>query len=613
MNSQEFSEEQKLYLQGFMSGSNLGRVAQGLPDLSATLAPFSRAFSTAPSGDVSTAPVQNLPEVIKYSGPDALGLVAQDRTLAEGKKLTEQEAAKRETHPLDQWDDIAKHAAQGRFPKGTDVLSFKYYGLFYVAPAQDSYMTRLRFAGGIITAAQMRVVSDVARQYGGNYAHVTTRANLQVREIGARDPMNVLLAFHDAGIINKGSGADNIRNVTGSATAGLDAQELIDTRPLTREMNHFILNHREMYGLPRKFNIAFDGGGTIHTLEDTNDIGFQAVRVSDGKSVAAGIYFRLMLGGITGHQDFARDTGILLKPEECVPMAAAILRVFIQEGDRTDRKKARLKYVLDRMGFDGFMSAVQKELAFEPTHFSIEQCEPRPQAVRNAHVGGRAQKQEGLFYIGVVMIAGRLEPDQMDVLAHLAERYGNGELRLTVWQNILLPNLRAADIESVKTELEAVGLGWKETDIRANLVACTGSWACKFGLADTKQSAAEIAAYVENRLQLDQPVNIHITGCINSCAQHYVGDIGLLGTKVEVEDDMLDGYRVFVGGGYGEDVGIGREVFHEILAPDAPRVVESMLSAYLENRSEGETFVHWARRYSPEQIKEMSQSQLVAA
>lgn len=604
MMTQEFSEEQKFYLQGFLSGSNLGRVSQGLPDLSATLnmiggAPVAPA--TTPAAVESAAP--------RATGPDAPGLIAQDRVLANGKKLTDQEAAKREKHPIDQWDEITKHAAEGRFPKGNDVLSFKYYGLFYVAPAQDSYMTRLRFANGIITSAQMRVVADVARRYGGNYAHVTTRANLQIREIGVRDPMNVLIALNEAGIINKGSGADNIRNVTGSATAGLDSQELIDTRPLAREMNHYILNHREMYGLPRKFNIAFDGGGTVHTLEDTNDVGFQAVQVGEGKSVPAGVYFRLMLGGITGHEDFARDTGLLLRPEECVPMAAAIIRVFIDEGDRTDRKKARLKYVLDRMGFDAFMAATGKYLSFEPKRFPLAECVLRPQAVRNAHVGVHAQKQEDLFYIGVVLTAGRLEPEQMEALARLADRYGSGDLRLTVWQNLLIPNVREEYLEIVKSELEAIGLGWKPTDIRANLIACTGSWACKFGLADTKKSVSDIARHVEGRLELDQPVNIHITGCHNSCAQHYVGDIGLMGTKVEVEDDMVDGYRVFIGGGYGEDAGVGREVFPEIIASEAPQVVESMLAAYQGSRVGDETFVHWARRFSPEQIKEMSELQ----
>jgi ferredoxin-nitrite reductase len=604
MNSQEFSEEQKLYLQGFLSGSNAGRVARGLPDLAATFGQGAQAVASAPVA----APHETTPE-----GPDHLGILAQDRTIAQGKKLTDQEAAKRKKHPLDQWDDIAVHAREGRFPKGIDVLSFKYYGLFYVGPAQESYMTRLRFANGVITAAQMRVVADVARRYGGNYAHVTTRGNLQVREIGACDPMKVLLELHDAGIINKGSGADNIRNITGSATAGIDPQELIDTRPLAREMNHYILNHRELFGLPRKFNIAFDGGGAVHTLEDTNDVAFQAVRVGEGHSVPAGIYFRLMLGGITGHLDFARDTGWLLQAEECVPVAAAILRVFIDEGDRTDRKKARLKYVLDRLRFDAFLTMVRNQLSFEPQLFPLEQCEPRPQAIRNAHVGIHRQRQDDRYYVGVVLTAGRLSPEQMEVLAHLAERYGSGELRLTVWQNVLLPGVLAVDLPLVKRQLELVGLGWSANDIRASLVACTGSWACKFGLADTKKSAADIATYVEQRLQLDQPVNIHVTGCINSCAQHYVGDIGLMGTKVEVDDDMVDGYKVYVGGGYGENIGVGREVFSEILATDAPRVVESMLAAYLRNRQDNETFVQWARSYSPEQIKEMSEDQSVIA
>jgi ferredoxin-nitrite reductase len=184
-------------------------------------------------------------------------------------------------------------------------------------------------------------------------------------------------------------------------------------------MNHTILNRREMFGLPRKFNIAFDGGGTIHTLEDTNDIGFQAVRVGAGQSVPEGVYFRLMLGGITGHQDFARDTGVILRPDQCIAMASAIIRVFIDEGDRTDRKKARLKYVIDRLGLDGVMNLAQKYLPFEPTPFPLELCEPRPEAVRNAHVGVHPQKQPDLNYIGVVLMAGRLSPEQMDVVARL--------------------------------------------------------------------------------------------------------------------------------------------------------------------------------------------------
>jgi ferredoxin-nitrite reductase len=606
MESQEFSPEQKQYLQGFLSGSNLARVSRGLPELPGFL-----------NGGSANGHANGHPDAHAGSNstdgpptPDKLGWQAQNQAIAEGKKLTEQEEAKRKVHPLDQWDDIAQHAADSRFPKGLDVLSFKYHGLFFVAPTQNSYMTRLRFANGVITSAQMRTVADIAENQGGNYAHVTTRSNLQIREIKAEDALLVLEQLHESGIVNKGAGADNIRNITGSVTAGIDAQELIDTRPLTRAMNHYILNHREMYGLPRKFNIAFDGGGRIHTLEDTNDIGFQAVRVGPGHEVPEGIYFRVMLGGITGHQDFARDSGLMVTPEQCVPLAAAIVRVFIDEGDRTDRKKARLKYVIDRLRLDGVMNLAKKYLTFEPIAFPLEQCEPRPQTIRNAHIGVHPQKQDGRYYIGVVLPVGKLTPEQMRRLADLSDQYGSREMRLTVWQNLLIPNVQEADIQAVQSELEEMGLHWDTNNLRAGLIACTGSWACKFGLADTKATAMKIAEYVETKLQLDEPINIHLTGCPNSCAQHYIGDIGLLGVKVEVDDDMVDGFTIFIGGGYGEDAGIGREVFAEVLCDEVPFKVEAMLRTYMERRDVGETFVHWARRHDTNQLKEMFESQL---
>ncbi|MDF2440899.1 MAG: ferredoxin-nitrite reductase, partial [Abditibacteriota bacterium] len=376
MNTQEFTEEQKQYLQGFMSGASLTRLSQGLPDLSAVMGgaalPLGTPEATSNGATVTDGSAAPQPEEMP-AGPDAANFVAQNRMLAAGKKLTEQEAAKRKKHPLDQWDDIKMHSAEARFPKGTDALAFKYFGLFHTAPTQDAYMSRLRFAGGLMRTDQMRCVARIASEYAGGYAHITTRANLQIREIRAAHGADVLTQLQEHGILNKGAGADNIRNITGSPTAGVDAQEIYDTRALCRELNHYILNTREMLGLPRKFNIAFDGGGRVSTLEDTNDIGFAAVRVGKGKVVPAGVYFRMALGGITGHQDFARDTEVLLTPEQCIPMAAAVVRAFIDEGDRTDRKKARLKYVLDRMGFDGFMQVVQQYLPFEPLRLALSE------------------------------------------------------------------------------------------------------------------------------------------------------------------------------------------------------------------------------------------------
>jgi len=597
----EFVDDQKEYLQGFVRGAELARAARGLSTFATTLG------VSVPIAEPGPRPVA------ASTGPDAIHLMAQDRAVAEGKTLTAQEQAKRRKHPLDMWDDLVRHSGEGKFPKGDDILAFKYHGLFHVAPAQDAYMCRLRLPGGIISSHQFRGVARVAEELGGGYADVTTRANLQIREIAAKDGAEVLVSLQDIGIIPRGSGADNIRNVTASPTAGIDPRELIDTRPLARAMHHHIAHHREFYGLPRKFNIAFDGGGRIAALEDTNDVGFSAVRVPEGKAVPAGVYFRLLLGGISGHEDFAKDEGVLLTPDQCIPVASAVVAIFIEQGDRTDRKKARLKYVLDRWGHEKFVREVEARLPAPLARLAIEDCEPRPAVDKQGHVGFHPQKQPGRFYAGVLLPVGRMLVDQIRGLAEIADRYGSGSIRLTVWQNLLIPDVAEADIPAVRGAIEAMGLGTDPGSIRAGLVACTGNAGCKFAASNTKGHALAIADYIEPRLTLDQPVNIHLTGCPNSCAQHFIGDIGLIGAGVEVGDDLVEGYHVFVGGGYGEEQGIGREVVRSVPASEAPMVVEGILRAYLERRdSPAETFDAFARRHPTEQLRAWFESEKAA-
>lgn len=579
----DLSEEQKQYLQGFVSGQAAARAAQGLPPL-------------------FPAPGQSGGEP---SGPEAVHYRAQSRFLAEGKQLTAEEKAKRERHPLDRWDELVKRAEAGAFPKGTDIFCTKFFGLFYVAPAQDSYMCRLRMPNGMLTAPQLQGVADLARRYGGSYAHVTTRANLQIREIAAAAAPQVLMGLYELGIVNRGAGADNIRNITGDATAGVSPQELIDTRPLCRAMHYAILNHREMYGLPRKFNIAFDGGGPIAVLEDTNDIGFSALRVGEGKALPPGVYFRVALGGITGHGDFARDLGVAIRPEACVEVAIAIVRVFIEHGDRTDRTKARMKYVIDRHGLDWYRAEVEKLLGRELPRLALSDCEARPPLNRLGHVGVHRQKQEGYSYIGVALPVGRLESEQMDGLACIASSYGSGTIRLTVWQNLILSDIPDARVEAACREIEALGLACHASSVRAGVVACTGNTGCKFSASDTKRHALAIIEHMEPRLALDVPVNIHLTGCHHSCAQHYIGDVGLLAAKVSVsEDTEVEGYHLYVGGGYGNARALAREVLRDVHAENVPVVLERLFSAYGRLRSGPEEPFHvFARRQTTEQLR----------
>jgi len=584
--AEPFTEEQKEYLQGFVSGQAAARAAKGL-------APLFPAAGRGKTGEAAPA------------GPEVVHFDAQNRCLAEGRKLSPEEEAKRRKNPLDMWDEMVENASAGRIPKGTDVFLHKFQGLFYVAPAQDAFMCRLRLPHGILDSYQLRAVADLAERFGGGYAHVTTRANLQIREIRPENTIQVLTGLAAAGVTSRGSGADNIRNITGNPTAGIDPQELYDTRELGLALHHAILNHRELYGLPRKFNIAFDGGGKVASLEETNDIGFSAVRIEDGKAASAGVYFRAAVGGITGHLDFARDLGVLLKPEECVAVAVALVRVFIEHGDRTDRKRARMKYVLERLGLEGTLAQAEKHLGRQLTRFPLAECAPRPPVDRRAHIGFHAQKQPGEVYAGVVLPVGRLSTVQMRGLAGIAERYGSGTIRLTVWQNLLISDIRQADIDAVKREIESLGLGWRASSVRAGLVACTGNTGCKFSASDTKRHALAIADHCDPKLALDAPINIHLTGCQHSCAQHYIGDIGLLAAKVSLsEDEEVEGYHLVLGGGYGAAQALGREVLRDVPATEAPFVVERLLAAYLEHRAApDEPFHEFARRNSVEQLR----------
>jgi ferredoxin-nitrite reductase len=583
--SNDFTPDQKRYLEGFASGLNAARTARG----------------QTPGGGAAQAP----------EGADAVHIDAQNRVLAAGGKLADQEKFKRELHPFDAYGRLKEQARENQPPKPADNFRWRFYGLFYVAPAQNSYMCRLRIPNGILKHWQLTGLAELSDKYAGGYSHVTTRANLQMREIEPRNAVAMVEAIQDLGLCSRGSGADNIRNVTGTPTAGIDPQELIDTRPYAREWHFHILNERALYGLPRKFNVGFDGAGQIPVLEDTNDIGFQAVEVKDGFGAEPGVWFRLALGGITGHKDFARDTGVIVRPEEATQVADAIVRVYIEHGNRADRNKARLKYVLDAWGLEKYVAHVEEKLGRKLTKVPSEAIAPRPAYDRSAHIGVHPQKQTGLNWIGVVLPVARLTAAQMSGLARIAESFGDGDIRLTVWQNLLISGVPDAKVAAAEAAIAALGLGTKASSIRAGLVACTGNVGCRFSASDTKTHAEEIGRWCESRVALDGPVNIHLTGCHHSCAQHYIGDIGLLACKVEDGEEQIEGYHVYIGGGFGPDAALGREIYRGVKAKYAPRVIESMLKGYLAHRAtREETFLAFSRRHEVDHLKTLFDAEM---
>ena len=588
LEDQPFDREQKEYLEGFFAGI-------------AVRAPFVGHLANGQITSVLSPGVTNLaaePTEISDEEQTVFGTAIED--------LCEQEIWKLERNGLDTWDELMQHAAANKFPDKKYAFLFRFHGLFHVAPAQNSMMLRLRIPAGELNAAQFRGLADIADEWGGGSAQITTRANLQIREIQPRDMVRVLTKLQELGLTSRGSGVDNVRNITASPTAGIDRGELIDTRPLAKGLHYYILNNRDLYGLPRKFNVGFDGGGAIGTVADTNDIGFVAVRVPDNRSVASGIYFRVQLAGITGHGAFAKDAGVVIAPHDCVAVGAAIIRVFNQHGDRTNRKKARLKYLIDRWGVGKFMEEVEKQLAFALVKLPESDCVAAHPPISHGHIGVFKQVQPARNYIGAVIPVGMMKSRQMRRIADLAEYYGSGAVRLTVWQNLILPDVPDAFVETVKKNLVRIGFHYEATSIAGGLVACTGNAGCKWSSTNTKAHGVELARHLEKKVTLDHPINIHLTGCPNSCAQHTIGDIGLLGAKVSQNGNPVEGYHVLLGGQCVGGQALGREIFHGIPFAELPSLLAKVLATYMERRKDRhETFVQFTARHSVKELQEL--------
>ncbi len=499
-----------------------------------------------------------------------------------------EERVKRELHPLDAYEQIVENAIANKAPDKEDIFRFKWNGLFFLTPNQDAFMVRLRIPGGVVRTYQLGELARIAQELTTGCVQITTRANLQMRLIQPKDAPEVLRRIQSVGLHTRGAGADNIRNLTANPTAGIDPVELIDVLPFVHQLAQIIINDRAFYDLPRKFNIAYDGGGLIGSVEDTNDIGVKAVKLGGE------VLFRIALGGATGHKTFGRDLGVVVPPSEINKVVIAIVRVYIERGCRTDRKKARLKHLLQKMPLDEYLAAVEKQLGAQlrraPYH--PDQIRWASQELPHSHVGDFPQKQRGLSYVGVALPAGQITPKQMLRIAELADSYGSGEIRLTVWQNLIIPNVSDAFVPTLKRALEKMGLSTRQSNLASGVIACTGNSFCKFAQSNTKGHALELTKYLEKRLELDQPVNIHLTGCPNSCAQHYMGDIGCLGTKVR----GADGYHIFVGGGFGKHQAVGRQVFTGVSAAELPQTLERILLAYLKHRQGRETFQQFTAR-----------------
>jgi len=481
-------------------------------------------------------------------------------------------------------DGLAVKAELGHFAEiGWEAIDptdreqrLKWLGIFFRPVTPGQFMLRMRTPSGILTSPQLRTFGEIIQRYGEDgSADITTRQNIQLRGIRIEDIPDIFQRFDRVGLTSVQSGMDNVRNITGSPVAGLDADELIDTRSLIQQVQDMITNcgqgNPEFTNLPRKFNIAIEGGRDNSVHAEINDLAFVP-------AYREGILgFNILVGGFFSAKrcEPAIPLNAWVYPDqEVVEVCRAILSVYRDHGLRANRQKARLMWLIDEWGIDRFRAEVEAWLK-RP----LLSAAPKDEIdwEKRDHIGVYRQKQPGLFYVGLHVPVGRLDADAFFELARLAEVYGSGEVRLTVEQNVIIPHIPEASLPVFLEEPLLQRFSTQPAPLTRSLVSCTGAQFCNFALIETKNRALAMIQALEAELNIPRSVRIHWTGCPNSCGQPQVADIGLMGTKVRKNGQTLEGVDIYMGGKVGKDAHLGELVQKGIACEDLQPVLRSLL------------------------------------
>jgi sulfite reductase (ferredoxin) len=471
--------------------------------------------------------------------------------------------------------------------------------------ATPFFMVRIRIPNGLLASDQVRTIAYLAERHARGVADITVRQNIQLHWVTIESLPDVLESLWKAGLTTTGACGDVARNITGCPLAGLDAHELCDASPLALALDRQLGGNAEFYNLPRKFKVSITGCRDWCTYPEINDVGLTATtRKRDGR-IETGFTLRVG-GGLSTDPYLAVPLNAFIQRDQVVPVVRGVTEIFREsEILRQSRERARLKFLFLQHGWtaDSFLAELQSRLGF-----SLDPAEPEqvPAGIHRDHVGVHAQKQPGLSYVGASVLRGRIAPQQLRTAASLADRYADGRLRTTIMQNLLIANVRSENAGEVAAELTAAGLPVQASAFARGTVACTGSQFCKLALTETKSFARWLTEELEDRLPgFQEQIKLHITGCPNSCGQHWIADIGIEGKKIKVNGQMVDAYYFCVGGSVGQFASIARPVGYRCAATDVPAAIERVLNAFQELRGPGEKLQQFFARHSNEEIRSL--------
>ena len=539
-------------------------------------------------------------------------------------KAQRMERLKREKNPWEAFNEVREFARAGRSSVAPEWASayFKWWGIYTQGDgvgavsgkggeglASEWFMMRIGIPNGIVSASQLRAIGGITRKYARNLADITVRQNIQLHWLSIESLPEVVGALDAIGLSPKGACGDVVRNVTGCPLAGVAADELIDASPIAIEIAHLLTANPEFYNLPRKFKISATGCPSWCSYPEINDIGLTAVEHNGqvGYSLRVG-------GGLSNEPHLAVRLDAFILPDQAVRTARAVTEIFRdQQGLRQSRESARLKYLFMKGGWtaESFLAELQSRLDFTVLPGVPEKV---PDDLLRDHTGIHAQRKAGLSYVGASVLRGRMTGEQLEAAADLAERYGSGALRATVSQNLIfidIPNHKTAELAR---ELGQIGLQVDGSTFWRGAIACTGTEFCKLAITETKGFTRWLVDELEERLpQFDQQLKLHVTGCPNSCGQHWIADIGLEGKKIKHDGKLTDAYYFCLGGAVGEHAGIARPVGYRSPAALVPEAIERLLRQYLAGRQQDENLRAWFGRHSNDELRAQLAGEVLAA
>jgi ferredoxin-nitrite reductase len=484
------------------------------------------------------------------------------------------EEYKSEKDGLDILPDVPRYAAEGweAITEG-DKERLKWAGVFFRRQTPGYFMMRVRIPNGIMTAAQLRTLGEVSAEFGKGFADITTRQQIQLRWFRINDVPTIWERFKIVDLISLQTGLDNIRGVVGCPVAGLTPNELFDASPVVREFTNIFVGNKAFTNLPRKFNVTITACKEVCTHAESQDIALTpALKEINGVQVAG---FNIAVGGKLGSGGFriASPLDVFVTPGEAASVCSHIVLIFRDHGARELRTKARLAFLIESWGVEKFRNELERRVDRPLASAGMDQRTQR----HTDHVGVFRQKQAGLNYVGLAVPVGRMTSEQMLQVAELAENYGTGQLRLTVGQNLILPNVPDSKIGELTEEPVLQELRYDPSEVMRGLVSCTGMDYCHFALIDTKGWALKSARALEDKLGKTQPLRMHWSGCPASCGNHTVADLGLLGKNIKLNGEVVEAVDVFAGGAAGAEPNHPIKILEDVPCEDLPEVIGGLV------------------------------------